>query len=78
MARPLDCDVELESLQGELRSLMAVLNEQHHPVIPGDPDKIAGLEAEIAAIKAAILERRQVLKKQAGRPIHMNRRSANA
>ena len=78
MARPLDCDVELESLQSELRSVMAVLNEQHHPVNPGDPDKIKALETEVAELKAAIVERRAALKMQAERPIRMNRRSANA
>ena len=78
MAKPLDCDVELESLQSELRSIMAVLNDLHHPVNPGDPDKIKALEAEVASLKAAINERRGALKKQAARPIRMNRRSANA
>lgn len=78
MARPLDCDLELQSLQDELSAVMRVLNDAHHPVNPGDPDRIKALEAQVAELKVAILERRSSLTQQQKRPIRQNRRSANA
>lgn len=60
MARE-EADEHLQALYRELRTLMGALNRLHHPVYPGDPERIAELEREIEDIREAIQERRSVL-----------------
>ncbi|TVR14949.1 MAG: hypothetical protein EA401_03635 [Planctomycetota bacterium] len=54
-------DDHLQSLYLELRTLMSALNRLHHPVYPGDPERIAQLEHDIAEIRKTIQERRRAL-----------------
>ncbi len=51
----------LASLGDELRAQLAALNQLHHPVVPGDPARIAALEARIAELRAQIADVRRSL-----------------
>jgi hypothetical protein len=61
MTTPSDRDPLLESLNDELRSVMAALNELHHPVYPAGPKRIAELERRIDELRASIVARRREL-----------------
>jgi hypothetical protein len=61
MTTPADRDVLLESLNEELRSVMAALNELHHPVYTTGPKRIAEVERRIAELREAIVARRREL-----------------
>lgn len=78
MARPLDSDLELQALQEEMRAVMQALNALHHPVNPGNPEQIEALEEQVKELKRAIVQRREALNTERGRPIQLNRRYANA
>lgn len=55
-------DPHLLSLLDDLKAQMAALNDLHHPVYPGNPKRIAELEARIVDLKAAISARKAALK----------------
>lgn len=61
MTTPPDSDLLLESLNDELRSQMAALNDLHHPVYTAGPKRIAELEKRIAELRATIVSRRRDL-----------------
>lgn len=61
MTTPPDSDLLLESLNDEMRSQMAALNELHHPVYTAGPKRIAEVERRIAELRAAIIARRREL-----------------
>ena len=76
MARPLDRDLELESLNTDLRAAMQALNEECHPVETPREDRVAALEQRIANLKDEIKARRAVIADD--RPLKFNRRDADA
>lgn len=55
-------DLLLASLRDELRVLLAELNNLHHPVYPGDPERIAALGVQVAEVRQAIRQRRAELR----------------
>ena len=59
MTTAIEADPMLASMLDELRSQLAALNQLHHPVVPGDPRRIAELERRIAELRAAIALRRR-------------------
>ncbi len=67
MTTPPDRDLLLESLNDELRSQMAALNELHHPVYTAGPKRIAEVERRIAELREAIVSRRRELAPAAAR-----------
>jgi hypothetical protein len=60
-----DPDPELEALRCELAAVRASLNAEHHPVRPGNPERLAALEARVAEVAAAIAARRAGLRAHA-------------
>ncbi len=58
-------DPLLISLLDDLRAQMSALNDLLHPVYPGNPKRIAELEARIAEIRVALAERKAALAKTA-------------
>jgi hypothetical protein len=54
-------DDQLTALNDDLKAQLAALNDLHHPVYPGNPRRIAELEARIAEIRVAIAERKAAL-----------------
>jgi hypothetical protein len=61
MTTPPDSDPLLESLNDELRAVLAALNDLHHPVYTAGPKRIAELEQRVADLRAAIVARRREL-----------------
>ena len=62
MTTPPDYDVQLESLQEELRSTLFTLNDLHHPVYPSDPRRVQELERRVADLRSSIVARRQEIR----------------
>jgi hypothetical protein len=52
----------LAALSQELRVALTTLNEVHHPVYPGSPERVAELEAQVEELRAAIAERKAALR----------------
>lgn len=59
-----EADAHLAAMTQELRTLINELNILHHPVYPGDPERIRILENEVTELKEAIMRRRGALAKQ--------------
>ncbi len=58
-------DDVLTALLDDLRAQMSALNDLLHPVYPGNPKRIAELEARIVEIRTALAERKATLAKTA-------------
>jgi hypothetical protein len=56
-----ETDPILESLRDELRSVMAALNDLHHPVYGGGARQVAELEARVADLRTAMAARKLAL-----------------
>jgi len=61
MPKAADRDEHLASMQDELRTTITTLNNLYHPVYPVDPDRMKVLEARIAELRQAIVDRRREL-----------------
>ncbi len=61
MTTPADHDLQIESLQDELRAQLGAVNDLHHPVYPANPRRIAELERRIEELRASIVARRREL-----------------
>lgn len=61
MTTPADHDLQIESLQDELRAQLAAVNDLHHPVYPANPRRIVELERRIDELRASIVARRREL-----------------
>ena len=56
-----ETDDLLLSLKDELRVMVQRLNDLYHPVYEASPKQIAPIEARVAELRAAIVERREEL-----------------
>lgn len=62
MSTSVDRDPQLAFLQDELRDTVTALNRLYHPVEPVDPARGKLLEARVAELRAAIVDRRRELR----------------